>query len=175
MEQKREYSSKGESLNKRVKWLLLSALTTSQPQTFFWLWLMRWLWCDVNIQFIVLVPSSSYYTIRPEISILQWNKASRYNYAIMKDSLIVISFGSELKFVCYQKCLCVCRWSSSTTAVWSPAPTWVRCSPACSSFVEMESRIFVWRMTVLQRGVGSVERAQDRDQPKLQRTSRIAK
>ena len=25
----------------------------------------------------------------------------------MKDSLIVISFGSELKFVCYQKCLCV--------------------------------------------------------------------
>ena len=65
------------------------------------------LWCDGIIQFIVLVPSSSYYTIRPEISILQWNKASRYNYAIMKDSLIVISFGSELKFVCYQKCLCV--------------------------------------------------------------------
>ena len=29
MEQKREYSSKGESLNKRVKWLLLSALTTT--------------------------------------------------------------------------------------------------------------------------------------------------
>ena len=34
-------------------------------------------------------------------------KQSRYNYAIMKDSLIGISFGSELKFVCYQKCLCV--------------------------------------------------------------------
>ena len=59
-----------------VKRLRLSAFTTSQPRTFFWLWLMLVMWCyEYIIQFIVMVPSSSYYIIRTEILILQWNKA----------------------------------------------------------------------------------------------------
>ena len=72
-------------------------------------------------------------------------KQSRHDYAIMKDSLIGISFGSELKFVCYQKCWCVVQ-----------------------VIIQHHGSV------VLQRGVGSVERAHDRDQPKLQRTSCIA-
>ena len=57
-----------------VKRLRLSAFTTSQPRTLFWLWLMLVMWCyEYIIQFIVMVPSSSYYIISTEILILQMN------------------------------------------------------------------------------------------------------
>ena len=76
MYQWREHVSKEETFIKWVKRLRLSAFTTSQPRTFFWLWLMLVMWCyEYIIQFIVMVPSSSYYIIRTEILILQWNKA----------------------------------------------------------------------------------------------------
>ena len=76
MNQRREHVSKEETFIKWVKRLRLSAFTTSQPRTFFWLWLMLVMWCyEYIIQFIVMVPSSSYYIIRTEILILQWNKA----------------------------------------------------------------------------------------------------
>ena len=59
-----------------VKRLRLSAFTTSQPRTFFWLWLMLVMWCyEYIIQFTVMVPSSSYYIIRTEIFAMQWYKA----------------------------------------------------------------------------------------------------
>ena len=63
-------------------------------------------------------------------------KQSRYDILKLEAAL-------ALKFVCYPKCVRVlCRWSSSNTTVWSPAPTWVWCSPACTSFLEVESRWF---------------------------------
>ena len=98
-----------------------------------------------------MVPSSSYYTIRPEILILQWNKAGmtflNWNQLWLWNLFAILN-------VCV-----LCRWSTSATAAWSPA-TWVRCSPACTSLLEVESRWFGC-------SVGSVERAQVRDQPEL--------
>ena len=116
MNQRREHVSKEETFIKWVKRLRLSAFTTSQPRTFFWLWLMLVMWCyEYIIQFIVMVPSSSYYIIRTEILILQWNKAGmtflNWNQLWLWNLFAILNVRV------------LCRWSSSATAVWSPAAT----------------------------------------------------
>ena len=90
-----------------------------------------------------MVPSSSYYTIRPEIArfwnchetkqvwyderSFNWNQLWLWNlFAILNVRVL-------------------CRWSSSTMTVSSPAPTWFWYSPACTSFIEMESQWLGWR------------------------------
>ena len=136
MYQWREHVSKEETFIKWVKRLRLSAFTTSQPRTFFWLWLMLVMWCyEYIIQFIVMVPSSSYYIIRTEILILQWNKAGmtflNWNQLWLWNLFAILNVRV------------LCRWSCSTMTV--PAPTWFWYSPACTSFIEMESHKLGWR------------------------------
>ena len=134
MNQRREHVSKEETFIEWVKRLRLSAFTTSQPRTFFWLWLMLVMWCyEYIIQFIVMVPSSSYYTIRPEILILQWNKAGmtflNWNQLWLWNLFAILNVRV------------LCRWSSSTTSVWSPAPNLALMFPClyelCGDGVEM--------------------------------------
>ena len=113
-----------------------------------------------------MVPSSSYYTIRPEIArfwnchetkqvwyderFFNWNQLWLWNlFAILNVRVL-------------------CRWSSSTMTVSSPAPTWFWYSPACTSFIEMESQWLGWRSC--SGGIGSMERAEVRDQPELHLT-----
>ena len=88
-----------------------------------------------------MVPSSSYNTIRPEIGrfwnchetkqvwyderFFNWNPLWLWNlFAILNVRVL-------------------CRWSCSTMTV--PAPTWFWYSPACTSFIEMESQWLGWR------------------------------
>ena len=88
-----------------------------------------------------MVPSSSYNTMRPEISkfwnchetkqvwyderLFNWNPLWLWNlFAILNVRVL-------------------CRWSCSTMTV--PAPTWFWYSPACTSFIEMESQWLGWR------------------------------
>ena len=69
-------------------------------------------------------------------------KQSRYD--MMKDSSIEIRYGSEICLLSLMFVCCVlCRWSCSTMTV--PAPTWFWYSPACTSFIEMESQWLGWR------------------------------
>ena len=69
-------------------------------------------------------------------------KQSRYD--MMKDSSIEIRFGSKICLLSLMFVCCVlCRWSCSTMTV--PAPTWFWYSPACTSFIEMESQWLGWR------------------------------
>ena len=97
---------------------------------------------DVIIQFIMMVPSSSYYTIRADQrfrccneTMQVWHDERFFNW---NQLWLWILF-------CILNVCVLCRWSSSNTTVWSPAPTWVWCSPACTSFIKMESRLFGWR------------------------------
>ena len=84
-----------------------------------------------------MVPSSSYYIIRTEILILQWNKAGM---TFLNWNQLWLRILFRILNVCV-----LCRWSSSNTTVWSPAPTWVWCSPACTSFIELELQWLGWR------------------------------
>ena len=156
MNQRRIHVSKEETFIKWVKRLRLSAFTTSQPRTFFWLWLMLVMWCyEYIIQFIVMVPSSSYYIIRTEILILQWNKAGmtflNWNQLWLWNLFAILNVRV------------LCRWSSSATAVWSPAAT----GSGVPLIVRALRRGSRDGSDAARRGVGSVEQAQVRDQPEL--------
>ena len=133
MNQRREHASKEETFSKWAKWLRLSALTTSQPRTFFSIFFL------LHHQTIQTGPEIFYIAM----------KQSRYE--MTKDSShFNLNLAFALKFVSYPKCSCVVQAgdhpdNSSTSTVWSPAPGWVWCSPDCTSFVEMDSRWFGWR------------------------------
>ena len=140
MNQRREHVSKEETFIKWVKRLRLSAFTTSQPTTTNLLLALVDA-CDVMLWILIHHPIHR----DGSIFFLLHHQNGDFDIAMKQSRYDILKLESALalKFVCYPKCVRVfCRWSSSATAVWSPAPTWVWCSPACTSFLEVESRWF---------------------------------
>ena len=62
-------------------------------------------------------------------------KQSRYDILKLESAL-------ALKFVCYPKCSCVVQVIIQRHGSVVTSSNWVRCSPDCTSFAEMESRWF---------------------------------
>ena len=132
MNHRREHASKEETLSKTTPALCLHNVTTTNlllalaDACDVMLWIHHPIHRDGSI-FILLHHQTGDFDIAM--------KQSRYDILKLEAAL-------ALKFVCYPKCLCVVQVIIQRHGSVVTSSNWVRCSPDCTSFAEMESRWF---------------------------------
>ena len=132
MNHRREHASKEETLSKTTPALCLHNVTTTDlllalaDACDVMLWIHHPIHRDGSIFFLLHHQTGDF-----DIAM----KQSRYDILKLESAL-------ALKFVCYPKCSCVVQVIIKRHGSVVTSSNWVRCSPDCTSFAEMESRWF---------------------------------